>query len=78
MTIFESSITINSTTDKIYSFLADLNNHQQLMPDSITDWTSTVDTAGFNIQNMAKISLKVETRIENEQIVITPAEKTSV
>ena len=73
MTIFESSVTINSAIDKIYSFLADLNNHQQLMPDSITDWTSTVDTAGFNIQNMAKISLKVETRIENEQIIIVPS-----
>lgn len=75
MTTFESSITIPQTVEKVYSFLADMNNHQQLMPDSITDWQSTYDTASFNIQNMAKLSLKVEERLVNSEIRIIPAEK---
>ncbi|WP_428329457.1 SRPBCC family protein [Mucilaginibacter sp.] len=75
MTTFESNVTINQPISKVYSFLADFNNHQKLMPDSIVDWVSTADTAKFNIQNMAKLSLKIESRIENTEIVIIPAEK---
>ena len=47
---------------EVYNFLADLNNHQQLMPENIYNWTSTYDTANFNIQNMAKLAVKVENR----------------
>jgi hypothetical protein len=45
------------------------------MPENIVDWSSTADTASFNVQNMAKLSLKVKSRTENIAIVITPAEK---
>jgi carbon monoxide dehydrogenase subunit G len=75
MKIFESKITINRPAGEVYSFLADLNNHQKLMPENILDWTSTYDTASFNVQNMAKLSLKVERRTENSEITIIPAEK---
>ncbi len=75
MTIFESKVTINQPVNKIYTFLADLNNHQVLMPDNIQQWTSTYDAANFSIPNMAKLSLKVESREENREIRIIPAEK---
>lgn len=75
MTIFESKVTINQPVNKIYTFLADLNNHQVLMPDNIQEWTSTYDTAKFSIPNMTKLSLQVETREENREIKIVPAEK---
>ncbi len=75
MKIFESQVVINKPVNEVYSFLADLNNHQQLMPENITDWVSTTDTISFNVQNMAKLSLKVEDRIENSEISIVPAEK---
>ncbi|MBC7655404.1 MAG: SRPBCC family protein, partial [Oligoflexus sp.] len=55
-------------------FLSDLNNHEQLMPENIYDWNSTIDEAKFTIQNMAKLSLKVSLRILNEQIIILPTE----
>ena len=75
MKIFESKTTINRPVKDVYQFLSDLNNHQQLMPENILDWTSTPDEASFNVQNMAKLSLKVESRIENSEIRIVPAEK---
>jgi hypothetical protein len=75
MTTFQSTAIINQPVNKIYQFLSDFNNHQQLMPDSITDWASTVDEASFNVQNMLKLSLKIETRISNQEIKIVPAEK---
>jgi carbon monoxide dehydrogenase subunit G len=70
MTKFESKITINSSLSDVYQFLADFNNHRQLMPDSVLDWTSTVDEASFNIQNMTYLSLKIADRIENKAINI--------
>ena len=74
MTNFESKVTLNKPIADVYSFLADLNNHQQLMPENIYNWTSTVDEARFTIQNMAKLALKVGNRIENQEIQIIPAE----
>ena len=75
MTTFQSKITINRPVTEVYNFLADMNNHQQLMPDSITEWASTIDEASFNIQNMVKLSLKVDSRTPDKQISIIPAVK---
>ncbi|EHQ30338.1 SRPBCC family protein [Mucilaginibacter paludis] len=75
MTNIESKITIQKPVADVYQFLADLNNHQQLMPENIYNWTSTTDEARFTIQNMAKLALKVSNRIENQEIQIIPAEE---
>ncbi|MFC5284756.1 SRPBCC family protein [Pedobacter alpinus] len=75
MTKFESIISIAQPLDKVYGFLSDLNNHQQLMPENIYNWSSTTDEAKFTIQNMAKLALKVNARIENAEILITPSEE---
>jgi len=75
MTVFESNININQSVEKVYQFLSDLNNHQQLMPENIYNWTSTQDEARFTIQNMAKLALKVSSRLENQEINIIPSEE---
>jgi carbon monoxide dehydrogenase subunit G len=75
MTVFESKVTLNQPIEKVYTFLSDLNNHEQLMPENIYNWSSTTDEAKFTIQNMAKLSLKVSARTPNSQIIIIPAEE---
>lgn len=75
MSTFTSTSTINKPVSEVYNFLADMNNHQQLMPDSISEWSSTVDTVSFNVQGMLKLALKVSSRTENALIQIIPAEK---
>lgn len=75
MTIFKSKATINRPVNEVYKFLADMNNHQRLMPENIQDWSSTTNDACFNIQNMASLALKIESRIENSEIKIIPSEK---
>lgn len=75
MSTFESKISIKQPINEVYDFLADMNNHQQLMPENVQDWVSTHDTASFNIQNMAKLSLVVESRVQNSEIKIIPSEK---
>ena len=69
MTVIESEITINAPIASVYNFLADLNNHQQLMPENVVNWTSTKDEARFNIQNMAKLILKVSSRNPTEILI---------
>ncbi|MFM6976210.1 MAG: SRPBCC family protein [Sphingobacteriaceae bacterium] len=72
-TIIESTSIINKPHSEVYSFLADLNNHQQLMPENIYNWSSTTDEAQFTIQNMAKLAIKISSRIPDQEIVAVPA-----
>lgn len=75
MTIIESSVQIEKPVSEVYTFLSDLNNYQQLMPENIYNWTSTKDDASFTIQNMAKLAIKISERVENKQVVAIPSEK---
>ena len=75
MTVIESKVTVNKPLEQVYAFLADLNNHQQLMPENIYNWSSTTDEARFTIQNMAKLALKVSNRIPDQEITIVPSEQ---
>lgn len=74
MTIIESKTTIAKPVADVYGFLADLNNHQQLMPENIYNWSSTVTEARFTIQNMAKLALKTGNLIPNQEVQIIAAE----
>ncbi|MGF7080799.1 SRPBCC family protein [Mucilaginibacter sp. UYCu711] len=71
MAAYTSKINIKRSLTDVYQFLADFNNHQQLMPDNIQNWTSTFNEASFGIQNMVQLSLKISERIENKSIKIT-------
>ena len=62
-TSINSTVTLHKPIADVYTFLADLNNHQQLMPENIYNWSSTTDEAAFTIQNMAKLAIKVSSRI---------------
>lgn len=74
MTIIESQVSIDKPVSEVYAFLADLNNHQQLMPENIYNWSSTEDEARFTIQNMAKLALKVSSRTKDKEITAIPSE----
>jgi len=75
MTVIESATVVNKPIEQVYTYLADLNNHQQLMPDNIYNWTSTADEATFTIQNMAKLSIKIASRVENKELTAVPSEE---
>lgn len=75
MTVIESTTAIHFPVEKVYAFLADLNNHQQLMPENIYNWSSTADEASFTIQNMAKLAIKISSRVENQELTAIPTEK---
>jgi len=75
MTVIESTTIVNQPVEKVYNFLADMNNVQQLMPENIYNWTSTKDEASFTIQNMAKLAIKISSRVPNQEIIAIPSEK---
>ncbi|WP_214070593.1 SRPBCC family protein [Mucilaginibacter sp. dw_454] len=70
MAIFESKISVNRPVSDVYQFLADFNNHGQLMPDSVQDWAATYNDASFMVQNTIKLSLQIAERIENKAVNI--------
>ncbi|TYR32685.1 SRPBCC family protein [Sphingobacterium phlebotomi] len=75
MTIIQNNVDIHKPIEVVYAFLADMNNHEQLMPDNIDNWSSTADEARFTIKNMAKLALKISQRIVNKEIVCIPIEE---
>ncbi|WP_148909102.1 SRPBCC family protein [Sphingobacterium allocomposti] len=75
MTIIQNNIVIGKPVEDVYVFLADLNNHEQLMPDNIYNWSSTTDEARFTVKNMAKLALRISQRVTNKEIVCVPAEE---
>ncbi|WP_207427478.1 SRPBCC family protein [Pedobacter sp. SYSU D00535] len=72
MTVFESKVEINKPVAEVYSFLSDFNNHQRLMPDTVSNWASTQDTASFTVQGMANLALRITNRVPNSTIIISP------
>lgn len=74
MTVIQNQILLNRPVAEVYAFLADCNHHEQLMPENIYNWSSTRDEARFTIQNMAKLALKVDQRLENQEVRFVPAE----
>jgi hypothetical protein len=44
--------------EKAFSFLSDLNNFQNLMPEQVINWQSTDKSCSFDIKGMAHINLE--------------------
>lgn len=74
-TIHSQKVELTKSAKTIFDFLADANNHQQLMPSTIYNWTSTKDECSFTIQNMAKLELMISERLADSEIKIIPKGK---
>lgn len=73
MTTIETQheISLNSQ-EKLFNFLSDLNNFEQLMPEGkIEKWSSTSEECEFTIKGMARIGLKKESSTPNDLIKIS-------
>ena len=52
--------TTNSSAEKLFDFLSDMNNFEELMPENkIEKWNSESDFCEFTIKGMARIGLKI-------------------
>jgi carbon monoxide dehydrogenase subunit G len=77
MTEIESQhIRVKAPVNRVFSFLRDLNNFKQLLPqDRITDWSSDRDNCRFRVNNMATIELVYKSEEANKSIHIASGAK---
>ncbi|MBS1765159.1 MAG: SRPBCC family protein [Bacteroidetes bacterium] len=68
--IESDEIVVRNPDAKVFEFLSDCNNLQQLMPEQVTDWQSTTDECSFTIKGMASLGMEVAERNANSQIKI--------
>ena len=43
--------------------------------EDVNDWQSTYNDASFNLRGMVVLNLRVDSRVENKEVKILPAEK---
>ncbi|KXK46233.1 MAG: SRPBCC family protein [Bacteroidetes bacterium] len=68
--IESDEITVEKSDAKVFEFLSDCNNLQQLMPEQVTDWQSTVDDCSFTIKGMASLGMEISERNASSQVKI--------
>lgn len=59
---------VKSSATAIYSFLADSNHLQVLMPDKVKNWQSDSRTCSFDIEGMAHLQMQLQQQIPYRQI----------
>ena len=50
---------IHAPEASIFNFLSNFNNFEALMPDKVSDWTSTEDACYFSISGIASLGMKI-------------------
>lgn len=60
MTKIESQArSINQSPEALFNFLTNFNNFEALMPDKVTNWTSTENSCYFSISGIASLGMKI-------------------
>ncbi|MBL4754145.1 MAG: hypothetical protein JKY52_11220 [Flavobacteriales bacterium] len=76
MTTIESDkVEVNNSMAGTFEFLSDFNNYEGLMPDQITGWESTEDECSFNIKGMASIGMRIDEKVDGQEIRIKSTNK---
>jgi carbon monoxide dehydrogenase subunit G len=78
MNFNSNPVSLNANQKKVYDFLADFNNFEQLMPDQVTNWQSDKETCSFTIEGMADIKLKYAAKEPFNTIKVEPEGKSPI
>lgn len=69
---------VDSSDQKIYKFLTNFNNFQQLIPaDKIKDWQSDDDSCSFSIDPVGKTGFKIVEKEPHKMVKLTNLEETA-
>ncbi len=69
---------VSASQNKVFQFLSDFNNYEQLMPEQIVNWQSDTETCSFTIKGMADIKLKFARKEAARLLELVPEGKTPV
>jgi len=78
MNFTSKPVTLNTNQKKVYDFLADFNNFEQLMPEQVINWQSDKETCSFTIEGMADIKLKYTLKNPYNTIRVEPVGKSPI
>ncbi|MCB9252795.1 MAG: SRPBCC family protein [Flavobacteriales bacterium] len=79
MTEIKSELTeFKGSQEELYEFLHNLNNHQKIMPDQVTEWWSTESEAKLRIQGIGSLHLQRGECLPHHSIKIVPLGKPPV
>lgn len=69
-------LVIAAPTEKIFSYLIDFNNFENLMPEQVINWQSTAESCSFTIKGMADLAMRIEKKEPYELISYSSEGKT--
>lgn len=61
---------IQANSEKVFAYLADFNNYQEMMPESVTNWVSDEDKCELQVSMVPKIHMNIVERISDHTIKI--------
>ena len=61
---------IKASTEQVFNYLADFNNYQEMMPESVSNWESDKDQCSLQVSMVPKIHMKIVERIPQNTIKI--------
>ena len=73
MTRIDSNrVQIQKPMSEVYQFLSLVSNHEQLMPEQVSNWKAEGDTCEYTIKGTGSVSLKVKQRVPETSISFEP------
>jgi hypothetical protein len=69
---------IQKSTKEVFDFLCDFTHFGMLVPDKVTNWTSTTDTCSFDVSGVGHVSLKIADKNPYTSIHISEGEGISL
>jgi carbon monoxide dehydrogenase subunit G len=61
---------IKASTEQVFTYLADFNNYQEMMPESVSNWESDKDQCSLQVSMVPKIHMKIVERLPQHTIKI--------
>jgi carbon monoxide dehydrogenase subunit G len=73
--ISSEELSINRSSDRVYNFLNDLRNYENLMPSDVTSFSATEENASLDLKGLGKFTIDVAERVEGKKIRLKPTGK---
>lgn len=74
MTTIESKKVLINKPKKLFNFISDFNNFEELMPEQVQNWSSTKDECSFTIKGMASLGMRIVERKPFDEIKIASSD----
>ncbi len=63
-------VEVNAPAKTVFEFIGNFNNFQKLMPEQVSNWSSTENECSFTINGMTTIGMKIVEKNPTSQIKI--------